>query len=73
MSDTKYGITAQGIDQHNKESKKEKPFDRAEYMAQAYPLLGMPKEQYDKLTKSGMFWELYPDATGDYTIDCLDL
>lgn len=27
------------------------------------------KEQYDQLLKSGMFWELFPELTGDYNTD----
>lgn len=27
------------------------------------------KEAYDKLKNSGMFWELYPELTGDYEED----
>lgn len=27
------------------------------------------KEEYTLLLKSGMFWELYPEATGDYSED----
>lgn len=27
------------------------------------------KEEYTMLLKSGMFWELYPEATGDYSED----
>jgi hypothetical protein len=27
------------------------------------------KEQYELLLHSGMFWELYPEATGDYEKD----
>ena len=27
------------------------------------------KEAYDKLKNSGMFWELYPQLTGDYEED----
>lgn len=30
------------------------------------------KEQYDKLLKSGMFWEFYPEMTGIYEIDSKD-
>jgi hypothetical protein len=63
---TTYGIMAQGIDQKNKE----KPFDKASYIQQAYPLKGMPEKQYEGLLHSGMFWEWYPDATGNYEKDC---
>lgn len=30
----------------------------------------MTKEHYDNLKKSGMFWELFPKATGNYEEDC---
>lgn len=33
-------------------------------------LKGMSVINYEKLVKSGMFWEWYPDATGNYTKDC---
>lgn len=34
-------------------------------------LRGMPKEQYNRIIKSGLFWEYYPEATGNYEKDCL--
>lgn len=27
------------------------------------------KENYDKLLKSGMFWEFYPELSGDWSED----
>lgn len=27
------------------------------------------KKEYDDLLKSGMFWEFYPDLTGNYKLD----
>ncbi len=30
----------------------------------------MTRKDYDKLMSTGMLWELYPQATGDYTKDC---
>ena len=27
------------------------------------------EEEYEKLKASGMFWEIYPDATGNYASD----
>lgn len=30
------------------------------------------KVEYDKLLKSGMFWEFYPELTGDYDKDKLE-
>jgi len=32
-------------------------------------LQNLSKEKYDKLLKSGMFWEYFPDATGIYFKD----
>ena len=32
-------------------------------------LIGLKREEYDKLLHSGMFWEWYPTATGSYTLD----
>lgn len=34
-------------------------------------LRGMSRGEYGRIMKSGMFWEYYPEATGDYTKDCL--
>lgn len=28
-----------------------------------------PKKEYDLLLKSGMFWEIYPELSGDYIKD----
>ena len=33
-------------------------------------LSSFSEEEYIKLLKSGMFWEFYPDATGNYKEDC---
>lgn len=30
----------------------------------------LTQEEYSQLLKSGMFWELYPQATGIYSQDC---
>jgi hypothetical protein len=27
------------------------------------------KDNYDKILKSGMFWEVYPELTGDWNVD----
>ena len=32
-------------------------------------LYQMSEEEYNKILKSGMFWEWYPDATGNWLID----
>lgn len=29
----------------------------------------MTKKQYDKLKSTGMFWEFYPECSGDYEKD----
>ena len=34
------------------------------------PLLNMTLEQYTREQNSGMFWEVYPEATGLYPVDC---
>lgn len=65
---TKYGITAQGIDQSKIEAE-EKPFNKGRYYSEAYPLKGMSLKQYEGLLHSGMFWEWYPEATGNYEED----
>lgn len=33
-------------------------------------LIGMSEEDYQKLKNTGMLWEFYPDATGNYKQDC---
>lgn len=32
-------------------------------------LYSISKEDYIRLVKSGMFWELFPEATGKYEVD----
>lgn len=36
---------------------------------QIFKLHGLSQEDYTKLKLSGMFWELFPEATGNYITD----
>jgi hypothetical protein len=31
------------------------------------------KQDYDKLLKSGMFWEIYPELSGEYDKDIISI
>lgn len=42
------------------------------YQAEVTPLAGMKKNEYDKLKRSGMFYEWYPKATGNFLRDTMD-
>lgn len=41
------------------------------YSTQKPKLSSFTKKQYYQLLLSGLFWKLYPEATGEYEKDCL--
>lgn len=71
---TKFSKFQNNFDNINWKSSQKNKIDVAleGYMERTKPSLkGMSVIMYNKLVKSGMFWEWYPDATGNYKKDCI--